>query len=252
MLVLLGRPESMLLLAQSFAIAAILLVATWAERTAPEALIACSLCLAVLSVTILFLSSGGRPLAAYDSVIHEVALQFDKGIEIYKENAGGQVPAQLDEIMSQIKDTLIAYFPGILGTLFVFLSLVNIYAFSTCGKARRNPHVLGPEFQRWKMPQWLIWAFIISGFVALYPGEGVSTYGKNAVTIVSIFYLLQGFAVMRFFFQTMKTPAFVRWLVYLLIGIQWYGLLMVVFTGLMDNWFDFRQRLENNRKALDE
>jgi len=251
-LLLLGKPEAMLLLAQSFAIAAILLIASWAGRPAPETLLSCSLCLAVLSGTILFLATGGRPHKAYDTVIQEVATEFDQGVEIYKKNAGEQVPPQLNEIMGQVKETMITYFPAIIGLIFIFLSLTNIYAFTMCAKVRRNQHVIGPEFQRWKMPPWLIWAFIVSGFMAIYPEDKMAILGKNAVTVVSVFYLIQGFAVMKFFFQTMKTPAFVRWLVYLLIGIQWYGLLMIIFTGLMDNWFDFRQRLEKNRKGLEE
>ena len=159
------------------------------------------------------------------------------------------MPPQLDEIMIQIRETMIAFFPGIIGSVFVFLSLSNIYVCSVCGKARHNRRIIGPEFKQWKMPAWLIWIFIISGFMATYPGEAVAAVGKNTVTVVSIFYLIQGFAVMKYFFQTMKTPTFIRWLVYLLIGIQWYGLLMVIFTGLMDNWFDFRLRLENSRKG---
>ena len=248
LLVILGKPESMLLLAQSICIAAILMIFTWAHRSAPEALVACSLCLAVLSITILFLATGGRPLTAYHSVVQEMAKEFDSGVAIYKKSAGGPLPPEMDEIMAQIKQTMVAFFPGILGSVFIFLSLTNIYACSICGKARGNRQITGPEFARWKMPAWLIWAFILSGLTALYPGDHVSALGKNAVTAVSVFYLIQGFAVIKFFFQTMKTPTFVRWMVYLLIGIQWYGLLMVIFTGLMDNWFDFRLRLENSRK----
>ncbi len=246
LMVVLGRPEGMLLLAQSICIAAVLMVFTWAHRSAPEALVACSLCLAVLSITMLFLATGGKPLAAYHSLIQEMAREFDSGVAIYKKNAGGSIPPQMDEIMAQLKETMIAFFPGILGGVFIFLSLTNIYACSICGKTRGNRKIIAPEFSRWKMPSWLIWAFILSGLTALYPGEQVSALGKNTVAAVSVFYLIQGFAVMKFFFQTMKTPTFVRWMVYLLIGIQWYGLLMVIFTGLMDNWFNFRERLENN------
>ena len=250
-LLFLGIPEGVLVLAQSVCIAVILVVYSWAGRTSPEALAACSLCLVVLSATVILLATGGKPMAAYHAMVEELSKEFDRGVEIYKQNAGDQVTSQIDTIMGQIKETMISFFPGILGSLFIFLSLVNIYVCNMCSKIRYNRELIGPEFDQWRMPPWLIWAFIVSGFMAIYPGEQISAAGKNIVTAVSIFYLIQGFAVMKFFFNTMKTPAFVRWLVYLLIGIQWYGLLMVVFTGLMDNWFDFRNRLEKNRKNKD-
>ncbi len=252
LLLFLGIPEGVLILAQSVCIATIIIVYSRAGRTSPEALVACSLCLAVLSATVIFLATGGKPMTAYHAMVNELSAEFDKGVEIYRQGAGSEVSTQLDTIMEQIKETMISFFPGILGSLFIFLSMANIQVCSLCGRIRHNREIIGPEFKRWAMPPWLVWVFIVSGFMALYPGDPISCVGKNAVTSVSIFYLIQGFAVMKYFFHAMKTPAFVRWLVYLLIGIQWYGLLMVVFTGLMDNWFDFRSRLEKNRRKAAE
>ena len=251
LLVVLGRPDGMLLLAQSVCLCAIIMLFTHFQRTAPETLLACSLCLAVLSVTIVYLGTEGRPLAAYQAIVKSMSAEFDKGVDLYVKNAGKDLAPELTQIMGQLKETMIAFFPAILGSMFIFLSLSNIYACAFCSRARKSRLVPGPDFQEWKMPPFLVWIFIISGFMAIYPGEDISSAGKNLVTAVSIFYLIQGFAVMKFFFQIMKIPVFVRWLVYLLIGIQWYGLLMVVFTGLMDNWFDFRQRLENSRKDIE-
>ncbi len=247
-LVLLGMPEEMLILAQGICVAAILVIFTWAGRTAPEALVACSLCLVVLSVTIMFLATGGRPLAVYQQITAQVGQEFDKAVEIYKANAGNGFPPEMEAIMNEMKATMLSYFPGIIGSVFIFLSLVNIHVLSLCGKIRNTCRVLGPEFQLWKMPQWLVWAFIVTGFMALYTDDSISSAGRNAVAAISIFYLVQGFAVMRFFFVAMRTPAYIRWLVYTLLGIQWYGLLAVLFIGLMDNWFDFRKRMEKSGK----
>ena len=239
-----GMAASLLILAQAVVICGVLLVSLWKEMEAPKTVIVMTLAILAMSLVVMGAASGWRFHDVYMKMVSSMTSEYDKAVELYKKNAGNQLPVQLDEIISQVKQTLVSYFPGIVCSFFVFLGLSNTLVFVKMNQARQSTHNLSPEFHQWRMPWPLVWLFILFGFMALLPTTPWNLAGKNGVLVVSVFYLIQGFSIMQFFFKVMQTPVYVRYLVYALIGIQWYGLLLVVLTGLMDNWFDFRGRLE--------
>ncbi len=239
-----GMAASLLILAQAVVICGVLLVSLWKEVEAPKTVIVMTLAILAMSLVVMGAASGWRFHDVYMKMVSSMTSEYDKAVELYKKNAGNQLPVQLDEIISQVKQTLISYFPGIVCSFFVFLGLSNTLVFVKMNQARQKTQNLAPEFHQWRMPWPLVWLFILFGFMALLPTTPWNLAGKNGVLVVSVFYLIQGFSIMQFFFKVMQTPVYVRYLVYALIGIQWYGLLLVVLTGLMDNWFDFRGRLE--------
>jgi len=247
-----GMVASALILAQASVICGGLLIAAWKAIEAPKTLLVLTLSVICMSAIIMVVASGLEIQEVYSKMISAMTNEYDKAVELYKKNVNEPLPVQLDQLIIDIKRTLIAYFPGIVSSFFIFLSLSNIITFSKLNQIKGLERNLKPEFDRWRLPWWLVWVFILFGFMAIIP-EGIwPDIGKNGVLILCVFYLIQGFSIMRFFFKVMDTPIYIRYLVYALIGIQWYGLLLVVFTGLMDNWFDFRTRLEKKMASKED
>ncbi len=81
-------------------------------------------------------------------------------------------------------------------------------------------------------------------------GKGIfKACGENALLVLSSIYFLQGLAVVAFYFERLKVPAFIRWITYILLCIQWYGLILVVIIGVSDVWFDLRARAPSARES---
>ena len=246
-----GMVASAMILTQAVIICGLLMIAAWRAVKAPETLILMSIVFALTSLTIVIMAYGFSLPDAYQKMVSAMTKEYDNAVHLYRKGAPSQVSPQLDQLIESVRQTLISYFPSIIGSFFIFLALSNILTFMKLNDVRERIANLHPSFDRWQMPWWLVWCFIVTGFMALVPQKPWADVGKNLVVVTSVFYLIQGFSIMKFFFKVMNTPVYVRYLVYALIGIQWYGLLLVVFTGLMDNWFDFRSRLETKMNSQD-
>ncbi|NPA93817.1 MAG: DUF2232 domain-containing protein [Thermodesulfobacteria bacterium] len=247
-----GMVASALILAQAVVICGVIVISAFRGVDAPKNVIILSITIFLMSMVVVGMSSGWKMHELYTQMVTAMTKEYDKAVELYKKSSGTSMPPQLDQLVANVKATLVAYFPGIICSFFVFLSFTNTLAFMRISMLRGRGTGLMPEFNEWRMPGWLVWFFIVFGFMALMPDGPWPAIGRNGILVVCIFYLIQGFSVMQFFFKVMQTPIYVRYLVYALIGIQWYGLLLVVFTGLMDYWFDFRKRLIDRLKSSED
>ncbi len=232
-----------MILSQGIVIAGILLISKERKISAPKALLTTFLGLTIMELAMVVGLTGGEIAAIYDQTLNAMLSEFDKGIKLYMENSSENISPQLNQVIAAMRNTLSTYFPSILGGYLIFTSFFNILSFNKFTKAKLGKLLIGPKFQEWQMPEILVWAFIIFGFMALINQSPYESIGKNGIVIVCIFYLIQGFSILKFFFITFETPFFARLLVYLLLGIQWYGLLFLVFLGLMDNWFHIRTKI---------
>lgn len=109
------------------------------------------------------------------------------------------------------------------------------------------------ELATLKLPDFVVWTFIVSLIGAFGAIEGVKMYGVHEVSI-NIFnicilaFFFQGLAVIGMFLSEMK------------MGWFWQGLLMVILVlqlfifvsvlGLVDHWMDFRARIAKRRQQV--
>ena len=103
-----------------------------------------------------------------------------------------------------------------------------------------------PEFgdlTLWKAPERLVWVLIAAGWMMLLPINVVGSVGLNILIVCCLLYLLQGLAIVGFFFKRKRVPPLLRWLFYILIAVQQYMVILVIAFGLFDIWIDFRKRL---------
>jgi uncharacterized protein YybS (DUF2232 family) len=93
----------------------------------------------------------------------------------------------------------------------------------------------------WRSPGWLVWFFIAGGGLSLLAHTNIHFAGLNVFLVASSTYLLQGLAIVSFFFQHKNIPVFFRWFGYFLIAIQQILMIAIAAMGLFDLWIDFRK-----------
>ncbi len=101
----------------------------------------------------------------------------------------------------------------------------------------------------WRAPGWLVWFFIAGGALSLLAQTNIRLWGLNVFLVVSAIYLLQGLAIVSFFFQHKNIPFFFRWLGYFLIAIQQILMIAIAAIGLFDIWVDFRKYFRKDQST---
>jgi uncharacterized protein YybS (DUF2232 family) len=134
-------------------------------------------------------------------------------------------------------------FPALALSGAVFTIWVNLLA----GRRLFRMHGIAfPDFgdlAAWKAPEKFVWMLIAGGGMVFVTMEEVAVVGMNLLIISGTIYLLQGLAIVAFFFRQKQVPLFFRWLFYFLIFVQLYLLIIVIAVGLFDLWVDFRKRI---------
>jgi uncharacterized protein YybS (DUF2232 family) len=93
----------------------------------------------------------------------------------------------------------------------------------------------------WKVPEKFVWILIAGGIIYLVPVKMAGVFGNNILIVCCFVYLLQGFAIVGFFFRKFNMPRIYRGGIYFLFFAQQYLMLLLVTAGLFDMWIDFRK-----------
>jgi uncharacterized protein YybS (DUF2232 family) len=163
------------------------------------------------------------------------------------------LPLKPEEIKSitDSKPSVILLFTRIFHALCVIAVLFTIWINALMGnKLLRKPGAILPNFSalsEWRAPNWLVWIFIAGGGLSFVPHTPISYLGINIFLIASFIYLLQGLAIVSFFFQSKKISIFFRWLFYFLIAIQQILMIAIAAIGFFDIWIDFRKYFRNDQ-----
>jgi len=110
--------------------------------------------------------------------------------------------------------------------------------------------IIFPKFTaltRWKAPDLIIWIFIASGALFFVPHKDINFFSNNVFLVTCFIYLLQGLAIVSFFFQSKKVPLFFRYLFYFLIAVQQILMIPIAIVGLFDIWIDFRKFFQKDQ-----
>jgi hypothetical protein len=99
-----------------------------------------------------------------------------------------------------------------------------------------------PPFAVWRLPEFLIYPFILGLIMLLVGGGGLRVLGLNLVAGISIGYLVTGLAIIRHFFQKRAVPAPIQGLSFFLLFLMVpFGTLLAWGLGLFDIRFNFRR-----------
>ena len=181
-------------------------------------------------------------------VVKYIATTIEENIKLYS-----QLPLKTEDI-NYIKDNeknIIDGFTQIFPSLIIITSTLIVWANFLLGK-----QILGkagitwpnlPALARWKAPELIIWIFIISGGLFFVPHKDINFFSLNIFLVACFIYLLQGLAIVSFFFQNRKVPLFFRYLFYFLIAVQQFLMIPIIAVGLFDIWIDFRKYFQKDQ-----
>ena len=98
------------------------------------------------------------------------------------------------------------------------------------------------DFQELKLPEWLVWIFILAGLGLFGPSQSLlNNLGLNLLIITGTLYFIQGFAVISSLFNKWSVPNPVRVVFFFFIIIQAYSIILLTLLGLADIWLNFRK-----------
>jgi uncharacterized protein YybS (DUF2232 family) len=156
----------------------------------------------------------------------------------------GASSEQLDLIRNnteQIARVLTALTPAVFLVGTSFFIWLNILIGKLLFKAKGMWYPDFGNLSRWKVSDRLIWVVILAGVSLLIPLYPLKILSINLIIVLLFVYLMQGLAIINFFFEKKNLPWFLRATGYFLIFVQQILLVLVVGLGLVDVWVNFRK-----------
>lgn len=250
--ILSGNLSGVPVIIQNGGLAFIISVAALKGWSGPWTMLSGTIFLLVTLFVSLNLATGANPVEVMKAITSDMSLYFDKSLEEYKALHQTKLPEEFDIWFNNMKLTLIDLFPGIIGCSLAGASLSNVLLTRSYLKKLFNISVLKPGFTKWQFPEWLIWGVISFSAMAIVGDQDISRLGRNGMLLFGALYLLQGIALLQYYFKTLKVPSYLRWLTWIILAIQWFGLLLIAAAGILCTWFDLRalidKKAENAKK----
>jgi len=170
----------------------------------------------VAAICVYFIYGGSvLSVSPWQMVEKYVAAAVEENIKLYS-----QLPFKAEDInfFKDNKQNIINGLTDIFPAMVVITATLVVWANFLLGK-----RILGKagitwpklnELARWKAPEFIVWIFIISGGLFLIQSKEITFYSSNIFLVTCLVYLLQGLAIVSFFFQSKKVPSFLRYLFY--------------------------------------
>lgn len=173
-------------------------------------------------------------------VSDEVSKSVKQAIAIY-ENAGisGDDLLLLKKSMATGAEILNKLFPALVTAILLIIAGCNLVLLKKT-TAKSAPEISIGDFCMFRTPDMLVWILIASGFSLLLPTSQITTPALNILLIVTLFYFIQGMAVVTAIVRKSSVSALVRIILYTMLIIQPYLLALIAGIGLFDLWVDFR------------
>lgn len=192
---------------------------------------------------LLFFTSQTQLGDLYLKINEQVTMIIAQSIEAYRQ-AGVSVEQieVIEENAQAIAQWVILLMPSAIVTAFIMLSAGNYLGYTLLQK--RLPYLPPPDKKpllHWSPPEKTVFAAIIGGGMSLLPVTAIRALGLNTLFVTATLYTFSGFCILQHFFIRSRLPFFVRWTGYILLLLQPFLGLLVMFLGLMDLWFDFRK-----------
>lgn len=204
---------------------------------------------ALNSVLILLLATAygvSQGVDIHGQALKGISASISQTIRFYeKSGLTGDELEGLRQGMQQAGELIGRVYPALLVIFLALISGLNLAL--TVKLSAKLPHTLpAGDFKQFKNPEQMIWMVIIAGFAIIAAVPLLTTAALNLLIVTLSLYFIQGLAILLHFFQRFNVPPFVRWICYLLLGLQPYLLLGVTALGIFDIWGDFRTHKPKN------
>ena len=200
-------------------------------------------CGAILSagLILLLVYAAGLDMGVREFAADYIGRNLEKTIELYEKIGMSEAAIQtLERSKGQITGVLLRLSPALTAMGLLFAGWINLL-FGRLLLRWQGGIELFEALNRWRAPEWLVWAVIAGIALILVPGSVARFFGANALVVLMLVYFFQGIAVVAFYFEKKQVPKPFRLLVYAFIGIQQILLLLVVAIGFCDVWANFRR-----------
>ena len=171
-----------------------------------------------------------------------VSAMVQENIDLYSRTG---IPTQYVELMKENSDRIARVLTGLLPSLILvgaaFFIWLNILVGKWLFRKRGMWYPDLGDLSLWKTLDKTVWLVVIAGVFILIPSEGFRILGLNIMIILLFIYMLQGLAIINFFFKRKNVPVIFRAFGYFLIFAQQFLIFIVAVLGLIDTWVDFRK-----------
>lgn len=176
-----------------------------------------------------------------------VEIGVESSLEIYRqsENISSETLLRLEQGLKEAREVL----PSLALSFFTAILIAMVWMTMAFGN-----HLVGmitqnrpwESFDRWQLPDYLIWPAITAIFLTAFPSVQIRILGINLALVFGLIYFLQGVSIFVFFLNKWRLPMLLRCVLYLLIIFQTLGALVLTGVGIINTWVDFRQDNKNN------
>lgn len=242
-LMFLASPAQAMLFAAEYVVMATILAETVkAQLTMDKCVFLSALGSMVLATFFLFILFGGET-SLIEFFQQQIMKHFDVSMEALK--SMGENKADLDSMKEVFEETALTFasaYPAFIMVGTLVTAAVNFFLVRFVWTQAYGPTLFRQEkFSELVLPDFLIWALILSSASLFFIGSPIGSLGINLFALVMLVYFFQGLAVTVHILQSKKAH-FVLWgLVFLMIVIQPILMGVVIGLGVFDIWVDFRK-----------
>lgn len=167
-------------------------------------------------------------------------------VEAERSGVGAETLQALEQAVAETEASFAVarpLFPGFMVVSAIMGAFVNVaLAGIVLTRLGEQPPAI-PPFVRWRWPWTLALGFILGhGLLLLSGGDGLSTtavIGHNLLIVFNLLFAVQGAAVGWALLQRGGVGVLLR--VIVLVAVYWLLPVVLIWTGVLDSWFNFRR-----------
>ncbi|MCI5224408.1 MAG: DUF2232 domain-containing protein [Candidatus Electrothrix sp. AR4] len=175
-------------------------------------------------------------LAMLDSSLDQITLIYHTSSDL-----PADVLYNLEQIIAEMREFLPKVLPGLLAGTVILTVWLNMIISGNLLRRLAPNKTCWPQYSCWRLPDKLVWLFIIAVVLSLSGLFGLSEAGYCLVIVSVLLYFFQGAAVFVHILNRWNIPKFFRIIIYIILALQSYGILMLAVAGIADIWADFRK-----------
>lgn len=195
--------------------------------------------LVIVFLGVYFVKSGQR---LDQSIRNKIAQSISEVTAFYEEKEMySDHLTWLKDSSQQLEETIVKISPAILIVFLISAIFIDYLLLRRWLQYLEFPVEDRRPFWHWVLSDYWVWLFILSGLAWYFKKPIPSWIGLNLLIIISYLYLIQGLAVVIYFFQKGRIPLFLRYLGLICIFFIPGNYIFLTCGGIFDTWVDFRK-----------
>lgn len=252
--VMMGSAQALLFAAEYVVMATIMAETIKAQLTMDRCIFLSALGSTTLATFLMFVLFADRETSLTDFFQAEIMKHFEQSLEALKSMGEGQTELDsMQEFFEQSSRTFAMAYPAFIMVGSLITAAVNYFLIRIMWiKIYGETLFLKEKFSELVLPDFLIWALILSSGSLFFIGSPVGTVGMNLFAMVILVYLFQGLAILVHILISKGIPIFLWVLIFFIIIIQPILMGFLVGLGVFDIWVDFRKIRKKNTEHLEQ